>query len=110
LVGHVFVAVLFTLMLSPREGPVNRIISFFAGRPVEINWLGEPNLAMPAVLLAAWWLSIGWGMIYFLAALQSVDKELYEAAEVDGAGRWAQFWNITLPGIRPVLIFLIIAG
>ena len=49
-------------------------------------------------------------MVYFLAALQSVDRELYEAAEVDGAGHWAQFWHVTLPGIRPVLIFLILVG
>jgi ABC-type sugar transport system permease subunit len=49
-------------------------------------------------------------MVYFLAALQSVDRELYEAAEVDGAGRWAKFWHVTLPGIRPVLVFLILVG
>jgi ABC-type sugar transport system permease subunit len=49
-------------------------------------------------------------MIYFLAALQCVDRELYEAAEVDGAGKWSQFWNVTLPGIRPVLLFLIFVG
>lgn len=110
LVGHVFVAVLFSMLLSPRDGLLNRVLSWIAGRPLEINWLGEPDLAMPAILLAAWWISIGYGMIYFLAALQAVDKELYEAAEVDGAGRWATFWNVTLPGIRPVLIFLIVVG
>jgi ABC-type sugar transport system permease subunit len=49
-------------------------------------------------------------MVYFLAALQAVDRELYEAAEVDGAGRWATFWNVTLPGIRPVLVFLVVVG
>ena len=110
LVGHVFVAVLFAMLLSPRDGLINRLISQIAGRPVEINWLGDPSLAMPAILLAAWWISIGYGMIYFLAALQAVDKELYEAAEVDGAGRWATFWHITVPGIRPVLTFLVVVG
>jgi ABC-type sugar transport system permease subunit len=49
-------------------------------------------------------------MVYFLAALQSVDRELYEAAEVDGAGKWSKFWNVTLPGIRPVLLFMILVG
>jgi arabinosaccharide transport system permease protein len=49
-------------------------------------------------------------MIYFLAALQAVDQELYEAAEVDGAGRWQRFRHITLPGIRPVLIFMLLVG
>jgi ABC-type sugar transport system permease subunit len=49
-------------------------------------------------------------MIYFLAALQSVDRELYEAAEVDGAGAWSKFWHVTLPGIRPVLTFMVLVG
>jgi ABC-type sugar transport system permease subunit len=47
-------------------------------------------------------------MIYFLAALQSVDRELYESAEIDGAGPWSRFWNVTIPGIRPVLIFMLL--
>jgi ABC-type sugar transport system permease subunit len=110
LVGHVFVAVLFALLLSPRGGLLNEAISFIARRPVEINWLGTPSLAMPAILLAAWWVSTGYAMIYLLAALQAVDKELYEAAEVDGAGKWRQFVHVTLPGIRPVLTFLLVVG
>src|SRR5690606_29234506 len=110
LVGHVFVAVLFNVLLSPRGGLVNEIIALVAGPNIEINWLSDPSLAMPAILLAAWWVSIGYGMIYFLAALQAVDRDLYEAAEMDGAGKWQQFRHVTLPGIRPVLIFLIIVG
>jgi ABC-type sugar transport system permease subunit len=110
LVGSVFVAVLFAQLLSPRSGLINVIIAQFVGHPVEISWLGDPNLALVSVLIASLWLSVGWGMIYFLAALQAVDRELYEAAEVDGAGRWRQFWHVTLPGIRPVLIFMILIG
>jgi len=79
-------------------------------RQVEISWLGNPNLALPSVLIAALWLSVGFGMIYFLAALQAVDQELYEAAEVDGANALSKFWHITVPGIRPVLIFMILVG
>jgi ABC-type sugar transport system permease subunit len=110
LVGQVFVAVLFAQLLSPRAGLLNRSLSLIMGRYIEIDWLGEPNLAMVSVLMASLWLSVGFGMIYFLAALQAVDKELYEAAMVDGAGRWSQFWNVTLPGIRPVLVFMIVVG
>jgi ABC-type sugar transport system permease subunit len=110
LVGNVFVAVLFAQLLSPRSGLVNLAISKLIGRQVEISWLGNPNLAMPSVLIAALWLSVGFGMIYFLAALQAVDQELYEAAEVDGAGPLSKFWHVTLPGIRPVLIFMILVG
>ncbi len=110
LVGHVFVAVLFALLLSTRGGLVNQAISWVMNRPIEINWLGRPELAMPAILLAAWWVSTGYAMIYLLAALQAVDRELYEAAEVDGAGHWRRFLHVTLPGIRPVLIFLLVVG
>lgn len=111
LVGNVFVAVLFMLLLQPRHGLVNRMIG--AVLPMvgtEVNWRGNAALAMPAIVLASLWLSIGYGMIYFLAALQAVDQELYEAAEVDGAGRWGRFWHVTIPGIRPVLIFILLVG
>lgn len=111
LVGNVFVAVLFMLLLAPRQGLVNRMIG--AAVPwlgTEINWRSDPALAMPAIVLASLWLSIGYAMIYFLAALQSVDRELYEAAEVDGAGRWGKFWHVTIPGIRPVIIFILLLG
>lgn len=104
LVGSVFVAILFSQILSPRRGLLNRILG------MQIDWLSSPNLALPAVLIAGLWLSVGYAMIYFLAALQSVDRELYEAAQVDGAGRWSQFWHVTLPSIRPVLVFMILVG
>jgi ABC-type sugar transport system permease subunit len=111
LVGHVFVAVIFSLLLAQRHGLVNQGIGTvlpFIG--TETNWLGDPNYVMPAVVIASLWLSLGYGMVYFLAALQGVDRELYEAAEVDGAGPWAKFWHVTIPGIKPVLIFLTLVG
>ncbi len=111
LVGQVFVAVIFSLLLAQRQGLVNIVIGkLIPAIGSEINWLGDVRLAMPAVIIASLWLSIGYGMIYFLAALQAVDRDLYEAAEVDGASHWSQFWNVTLPGIRPVLVFLILIG
>jgi ABC-type sugar transport system permease subunit len=111
LVGPVFVAVIFGMLLAARHGLVNKFIGgVFPFIGTEINWFGKPELAMPAVVLAALWISLGYAMVYFLAALQAVDRELYEAAEVDGAGKAAQFWHITLPGIRPVLVFLLLVG
>jgi ABC-type sugar transport system permease subunit len=104
LVGSVFVAILFAQILSPRRGLLNYLLG------AHIDWLSSPHLAMPAVLIAGLWLSVGYAMIYFLAALQAVDRELYEAAQVDGAGRWSQFWHVTLPSIRPVLIFMILVS
>jgi len=80
------------------------------GRTVSLPWLTDPVLARIAVLIAWLWLSVGFGMMYLLAALQAVDVQLYEAADMDGAGSWARFWHITLPGVRPVLVFLIVVG
>jgi ABC-type sugar transport system permease subunit len=111
LVGGVFVAIIFNLLLTPRHGLVNKAIG--AVLPVigtETPWTAKPALAMPAIVMAALWLSVGYGMIYFLAALQGVDRELYDAADVDGAGRWSKFWHVTLPSIAPVLRFLILVG
>lgn len=110
LVGGVFASVLFIQMLNPRQGLINRGLGLFIGHIPQIPWLTDPLLARAAILLAWLWLSVGWGMIYFLAALQSVDTELYEAADVDGAGSWRKFWNVTVPGIQPVLIFMILIG
>lgn len=110
LVGSVFAAVLFAQLLSPRSGLLNHLLSAMLQRPIEINWMADPNLARMSVVLAGLWLSVGYAMVYFLAALQSVDQELYEAARVDGAGNWSQFWHVTLPGIKPVLLFMILVG
>jgi len=108
LVGNVFVSVIFVLLLSQRHGLIPGALGFFNPAMLEMNWLGDPVYARLAIILASLWLSVGWGMVFFLAALQGVDRELYDAAAVDGAGRWARFWHVTLPGIRPVLIFVIV--
>ncbi len=111
LVGPVFVAVIFSLLLAQRHGPVNRLIgTILPWVGTELNWTGDPRLAIPALILASLWLSVGYGMIYFLAALQAVDRELYEAARMDGAGPIGEFFHVTLPGIRPILGFLILVG
>src|SRR4029450_2218407 len=104
LVGNVFVAAIFGLLLAERNGLVNRMIGFrVTVSATEIHWPGNRGLVLPPLVMPSLWLGLGYGMVYFLAALQSVDRELYEAAEVDGAGKWSQFWNVTLPGIRPGL-------
>jgi len=109
-VGAVFVSVMFRMLMAPRHGLVNKAIDFLPGAGGEINWLGDPRFMMAAVVIASLWLTVGYGMVYVLAALQAVDPELYEAARVDGAGPWGRFRHVTLPGIRPVLLFLILVG
>jgi ABC-type sugar transport system permease subunit len=110
LVGNVFVSVIFMLLLAQRHGLIPRAMGIINPAWLETSWLGDPINARLAIILASLWLSVGWGMVFFLAALQGVDRELYEAAEVDGAGAWSRFWNVTLPGIRPVMTFLVVTG
>ncbi|HEY8667716.1 MAG TPA: sugar ABC transporter permease [Tepidisphaeraceae bacterium] len=110
LVGPVFVAILFGMLLDERHGMVNLLLRRIGLISEPVGFLTNPELAMLSTLMAALWLSVGFGMIYFLAALQGVDRQLYEAAEVDGAGRWSRFRHVTLPGIRPVLVFMVLVG
>jgi multiple sugar transport system permease protein len=75
-------------------------------KPVE--WLSNVHLAMPAVIVMQIWIGIGFSMVVYLAGLQAIPRELYEAAEVDGASRWRQFWKITLPLLAPTTVFLLV--
>lgn len=103
LVGQVFVGVIFYQLFSP-DGLVNRLLG------VRIPWLTSPAMVMPSILIASLWLATGYGMVYFLASLQAIDHSLYEAAEMDGAGSWAKFFHVTLPGIRPMLVYMVLVG
>jgi ABC-type sugar transport system permease subunit len=108
LVGPVFVGVLFSVLLAPRYGLVNRTIHALVGWGLDRKWIEDPSLVMPALVLTSLWLYVGFNMVYFLAALQSVDKELEQAARIDGANPWQVFWNVTLPSIRHVVVFVVI--
>jgi len=108
LVGMVFVAVLFVVIFQPQFGLLNRVLHAIAGLDLDTKWLGNRTLVMPALVLTSLWMYVGFNMIYFLAALQGVDKELYDAAEVDGANAFQKFRHVTLPGIKPVAVFVIV--
>jgi ABC-type sugar transport system permease subunit len=112
LMGQVFVGVLFGVLLQPKFGLVNQGLAGITRNPawLDYKWLGEPNLVMPALIGVSIWLYSGFNMIYFLAALQNVDQELYEAAQVDGANGWQRFRAVTLPAIFPVMIFVLVTA
>jgi ABC-type sugar transport system permease subunit len=110
LLGQVFVAVLFSVLFSPQYGLLNKVLHALFHVSLDTKWLLNPVLVMPAIVLTSLWLYVGFNMIYFLAALQAVDMELYEAAEVDGASAWQKFWAVTLPGIRPVAVFVLVTA
>lgn len=108
LVGMVFVGVLFGLVFAPRFGLLNQALNAVASLPIDTKWLADPALVMPALVLTSLWMYVGFNMIYFLAALQAVSQELYDAAQVDGANAFQQFLHVTVPGIKPVAVFVII--
>ena len=104
LISGVFIAVIFYLLYDRRYGLVNKVLGF------EIPWLQDPDLVMPALVLAGVWRWAGFNMVYFLAGLQSIRRELYEAAAVDGAGTWQTFIHVTIPALRPVIAFVVITS
>jgi multiple sugar transport system permease protein len=89
--------------LFQTTGPVNGLLNVVNIPP--IPWLGDTFWAMPVLILFSIWKQIGFNMVVFLAGLQAIPPSRYEAAELDGANDWQQFWHITLPGLRPTLVF-----
>jgi len=92
--------------LTATNGTINQIIGHLGHDP--ITFMQDPSWFRPIYLTSEVWQTVGWGTILYLAALTTIDEQLYEAARIDGAGRWRQTWHITLPGIRPTMIVLLI--
>jgi len=87
---------------------LNRFVLLAGMPPLEINWLGQPKLAMASVIAVNMWIGLPFFAITLLAGLQGIPEELYEAAEVDGATPWHKFFHVTLPMLRPVLAIVIL--
>jgi len=100
----VAVAVVWRYLYHPRYGMLNYGLSLVGVEP--IDWLGDPDWAMPAIILMAVWKNFGFNMIIFIAGLQNIPMQLYEAARIDGASAWAQFRHITLPLLGPTFLFV----
>jgi putative aldouronate transport system permease protein len=106
----VVVASIFTIILSPQNGFVNNIMALFGAKP--IYFLAEEKWWTPVYLFICRWRDTGWGTIIYLAALSGISPELYEAAEVDGAGKMRQAFSITLPclSVTIVTVFILQLG
>ncbi|HXG00499.1 MAG TPA: sugar ABC transporter permease, partial [Bacteroidota bacterium] len=100
----VAVAVVWRFVYHPRFGLLNYVLSWFGVS--QIDWLGDPAWAMPALILMAVWKNFGYNMIIFIAGLQNIPQELYEAASIDGASAWQQFSSITIPMLAPTTLFI----
>ena len=92
--------VLWGWILNP-IGALNGILDAVGLHSLAVNWLGEPNLALPSVMAVMVWLQLGYALVVFMAGLARVDPALYEAAELDGAGWMQRFWWVTIPMLRP---------
>ncbi|WP_321163037.1 ABC transporter permease [Microbacterium hydrocarbonoxydans] len=102
----VIVVSLFYVLLTTDGGSINALLKSWGMDAVP--FLTDPNWLRPLYTMQEIWKTAGWGTIIYLAAMTGVDMELYEAAELDGAGRWLQTWHITLPAIRPTIIVMFI--
>ena len=98
----VAVAMIWRYLFHTSYGLVNWALGHL-GIPA-VDWLGDPHWAMPTIILLAVWKNFGYNMVIFLAGLQAIPQDLYEAARIDGASRWRQFLHITLPMLGPVLM------
>lgn len=103
-ISWVLMAGIIVDILSPENGIVNRLLGLFGMEPV--FFLGDNNWFKPVLVVTNVWKEFGWGTIIYMAALTGIDLNLYEAAAIDGAGRWKQTLHVTLPGIAPTIVLL----
>lgn len=102
----VVISILWTVMLDPNAGLINTMLSKFGFNPQP--FLSSSKQAMPTIVFLSAWSGCGYQMMIFLAGLKNIDSQLYEAATIDGANAFDKFWHITLPSLKPIVMFLVI--
>ena len=100
----VAIAIMFSALFSKDFGLINAALGSVLG-VAPIDWLGQAETVKPVVAFIVFWRYLGFNLVLYLAALQTIPKDLYEAASLDGASAWQQFWCITLPSLRPMILF-----
>lgn len=106
--SFVAIALVWQWMYHPQFGLANYLLSFCGLPP--LNWLRDPATALLSIMLMSIWMGLGYQMVIFLAGLQGIPLELYEAARTDGANAWQRFWKITLPLLRPTTFFILVTS
>ncbi len=104
----VAVSFIWRWLFEPRWGLVNMVLGYFG--ITGITWLASPIWALPAIMIVAIWKGLGYNMVIFLAGLQGIPRELREAATIDGANRWQNFWHITFPLLNPTIVFITVTA
>ncbi len=105
-VSGVVISILWDQLYAKDTGVLNALLAQLG--LAKIGWLTEPHLAMPAIALMATWKNVGLYIVLFLVGLQSVPVQMYEAADIDGAGPWQKFWSVTLPMLNPTIFMVVI--
>lgn len=106
-VAPIAVAVLWFYVFNPQYGLINTLLEYIGIKGP--GWITSEDWALPSLILMSWW-TVGGQVIIYLAGLKNIPREYYEVAEVDGAGPWARFWNITIPMLSPTIFFNVILG
>ncbi|WP_221357433.1 carbohydrate ABC transporter permease [Streptomyces beigongshangae] len=100
--------IVWSWILAPDDGSLNEVLEAAGLGGLRQDWLGDPDLALYSVMGVMVWVQLGFPLVVFMAGLQRVDPQLYEAAELDGAGWWRRFWHVTLPRIRPEIYVVLL--
>ncbi len=100
--------VIWLFMFSPGFGAVNYLMYLITG--IELNWLGNPRLAVLLIIIASIWKNLGYNVVFYIAALQNLNTEVLEAASIDGANAWKRFWYVTFALLSPMTFFLLITN
>lgn len=106
-VAPIAVAVLWFYVFNPQYGLINTLLGYIGVKGP--GWITSEDWALPSLVFMSWW-TVGGQVIIYLAGLKNIPREYYEVAEVDGAGPWARFWNITIPMLSPTIFFNVILG
>lgn len=112
--SEIVVGLIWRWILNPgvQNGEYYGLLNYFLDKvglhQLVHNWLSDPHTAMTCIAIVHSWKGFGWGFIILLAGLQTIDRQLYEAAKVDGAGSWHTFWNVTIPMMIPVIVSVVI--
>ncbi len=105
----VAISMVWIWVFMPQEGLINYVLRLFGGAG-DVDFLGDPHLVMPALVLMSMWIGLGPRMVIFLAGIQGIPQSLYESAQIDGAGAWQRFWHITLPMLVPTTFFVLVTS
>lgn len=108
LTSAVVTSLMFGILFDYNSGFLNALLTNLFGPDAKVGWIRDPKLALWSILLISIWQFTGLNSLYFLAGLQNIPRELEEAAIIDGAGRWALLTRITLPLLRPVILFVVV--